>query len=99
MSEASRQAHWEKVYATKGAKEVSWFQESPTISLALIRAPGVATGASIVDIGGGTSRLVDALLDAGFEAITVVDISEKALATSKKGLAQEAQRLRGLPRT
>ena len=86
MTQANRRAHWEDVYATKRESEVSWFQESPTISLDLIKASGVTQGASIIDIGGGASRLVDALLNDGFEAITVLDLSEKALATARARL-------------
>jgi 2-polyprenyl-3-methyl-5-hydroxy-6-metoxy-1,4-benzoquinol methylase len=86
MSDLGRQAHWENVYATKDEHTVSWFQERPDISLDLIRATGVKTSASIIDIGGGASRLVDALIDEGFEAITVLDLSEKALTTSKARL-------------
>jgi hypothetical protein len=52
MCDLGRQAHWDNVYATKGENEVSWFQESLTISLDLIRAPGVPPTASIIDIGG-----------------------------------------------
>ncbi len=83
---SGRETHWENVYATKGEHTVSWFQEKPDISLDLIRATGVTTTASIIDIGGGTSRLVDVLLDEGFKAVTVLDISEKALSTSKTRL-------------
>ena len=86
MSDLGRQAHWENVYATKDEHTVSWFQERPDISLDLIWATGVKTSASIIDIGGGASRLVDALIDEGFEAITVLDLSEKALTTSKARL-------------
>ena len=70
-------------YQTKGESEVSWFEESPTISLDLIRATGESTDAAIIDIGGGASRLVDALVDAGFHSITVLDLSGTALETSK----------------
>ena len=82
MDNVDRQAHWQNVYGTKGEKEVSWFQESPTISLDLIHATGVKPDASIIDIGGGASRLIDSLLNEGFEAITILDLSEKALATN-----------------
>jgi SAM-dependent methyltransferase len=81
-----RHAHWNNVYGTKGERDVSWFQESPAISLDLIRATEVTTAASIIDIGGGASRLVDDLLDAGFATITVLDISDRALATAKARL-------------
>jgi hypothetical protein len=46
------------VYTTKGEKEVSWFQDRPAMSLELIAASGAGPGSAIVDIGGGTSRLV-----------------------------------------
>jgi 2-polyprenyl-3-methyl-5-hydroxy-6-metoxy-1,4-benzoquinol methylase len=86
MTDLGRQAHWENVYTTKDEKAVSWFQERPDTSVDLIRATGVDRSASIIDIGGGASRLVDALIDEGFKAITVLDLSEKALATSKARL-------------
>lgn len=86
MSNIERRAHWENVYQTRGEREVSWYEESPSISLDYIRATGAKPGASIIDIGGGASRLVDTLLDEGFEAVTVLDLSEKALATSKARL-------------
>jgi 2-polyprenyl-3-methyl-5-hydroxy-6-metoxy-1,4-benzoquinol methylase len=86
MSDLGRQAHWENVYTTKDEHAVSWFQERPDISLDLIRATGVDASAAIIDIGGGASRLVDALIDEGFDAVTVLDLSEKALATSKARL-------------
>ena len=86
MNTARRQAHWQNVYQTKDERAVSWFQESPEISLDLIRAAGGHAGTSIVDIGGGASRLVDALLDAGFMSITVLDLSEEALRASKSRL-------------
>jgi SAM-dependent methyltransferase len=94
MDSAGRQAHWENVYGTKGEKEVSWFQDSPTISLDLIDATGVAKGASILDIGGGASRLVDALLEQGFESLTVLDLSDKALMTTRARLGRNAANVR-----
>ncbi len=90
MSTLERQTHWQNVYQTKGERDVSWFQEIPTISLDLIRASGVAPDASIIDIGGGASRLADALIAEGFHSLSVLDVSEKALATSRERLGPEA---------
>jgi SAM-dependent methyltransferase len=86
MSDTDRHSHRENVFQTKGDRDVSWFEESPRASLELIRATGVTQDASIIDVGGGASRLVDALLDEVFEDITVLDLSEKALATSRARL-------------
>jgi ubiquinone/menaquinone biosynthesis C-methylase UbiE len=91
MSMLARQTHWQNVYQTKGERDVSWFQEVPANSLDLIRATGVDTGASIVDIGGGTSRLVDSLVDQGFHSVTILDVAEKALAISRDRLGAHAK--------
>jgi hypothetical protein len=92
MGDTSRQAHWENVYTTKGENEVSWFQQSPTPSLDLIMMQAEPTSA-IIDIGGGASRLVDHLLERGFEDITVLDLSAAALAADKVRLGADADRV------
>lgn len=88
MSHPELQAHWDQVYLTKGERDVSWFEDNPAISLDLIRASGVGTRGSVIDIGGGASRLVDALLTEGFERVTVLDISETALERSRERLGE-----------
>ncbi len=84
MSE--RASHWENVYATKAETEVSWFQENPATSLRMIADAGGASDSRIIDVGGGASRLVDALLEQGFRSLAVLDISAAALETAKKRL-------------
>ena len=86
MSDKSRQAHWENVYATKGEKEVSWFQENPAPSLELMALIGLSEDAAIIDIGGGASRLVDVLLARKFRRLTVLDLSGDALAAARERL-------------
>jgi trans-aconitate methyltransferase len=90
MSATARHTHWESIYQTTGEREVSWFEESPAVSLDLIHATGVTSNAAIIDIGGGASRLVDALLDEGFSAITVLDLSERALAVARARLGERS---------
>lgn len=75
--------HWEKVYTTKAVTEVSWFQEHAELSLRLIRDAGVETSASIIDVGGGASTLVDDLLAHGYRNPTVLDLSRAALAAAQ----------------
>jgi SAM-dependent methyltransferase len=93
MGETSRQAHWENVYTTKGENEVSWFQQSPMPSLDLIVQAGATTESAIIDIGGGASRLVDHLIEQGFDDITVLDLSAAALAADKARLGVDAERV------
>jgi SAM-dependent methyltransferase len=82
--------HWEDVYARKGEAAVSWYQPHLAQSLALIRATGIAKDASIIDVGGGASTLVDDLLALGFADITVVDLAESALKLSRQRLGERA---------
>lgn len=91
--ESIRKQHWETVYETKNPNEVSWTQEIPKTSLDFIHSFGLAKTAKIIDIGGGDSKLVDYLLDAGFENITVLDISGKALEKAKKRFGDKAQKV------
>jgi SAM-dependent methyltransferase len=93
MNDASRKAHWENVYRTKGENEVSWFQESPAPSLDLIELAKPTSDAVIVDVGGGASRLVDQLLARGFRNLTVLDLSEAALTAAKARLGDKAARV------
>src|SRR5712675_62367 len=78
-----RIAHWEGVYSTKGEKEVSWFQEDPAVSIYMFQQEDGIRDAAIIDIGGGASRLVDALLGDGYRDITVLDLSAAALEMAK----------------
>jgi hypothetical protein len=83
METGSRQSHWQGVYTTKGEDEVSWFQENPAPSLALIAEIGAVPSSAIIDIGGGASRLVDHLIEDGFQDLTVLDLSAAALQAAK----------------
>lgn len=86
-----RKEHWEKIYATKQPNEVSWTQIVPQTSLDMIAESALPKTASIIDIGGGDSNLVDFLLDAGYENIAVVDISANALERAKSRLGDRAK--------
>lgn len=85
--------HWETVYKTKNPDQVSWTQEKPETSLEIIHLFGLKKTAKIIDIGGGDSKLVDYLLDAGFENISVLDISAKALEKAKNRLGEKANKV------
>lgn len=90
MEATDRRAHWDKVYAGKAEAELSWYQPVPRASLELIARANPAKDARIIDVGGGESRLVDALLDRGFTDITVLDVSPTALDRAAARLGQRA---------
>ncbi len=90
MSTPDRQSHWQNVYLSKGEQEVSWTQPDPEPSLGLILRYAPSRAASIVDIGGGASRLVDALVGRGYQQLTVLDLSQAALAVARERLGAQA---------
>ena len=85
-----RKAHWEKVFETKAPNEVSWFQEYPQTSMAFLELFDLPLNANIIDIGGGDSFLVDALLDKGYKNIWLLDISAHAIERVKTRLGHRA---------
>lgn len=85
--------HWETVYETKTPDQVSWTQEKPKGSLKFIHDLGLDKDASIIDIGGGDSKLVDFLLADGYSDVTVLDISGKAIERAKNRLGMLADKV------
>ncbi|HTV36841.1 MAG TPA: class I SAM-dependent methyltransferase [Xanthobacteraceae bacterium] len=90
MEHLARQHHWENVYKEKGEYQVSWFQETPAVSLELLDVVGATPKSAVIDIGGGASRLVDALIDRNYGDVTVLDLSEPAIAIAKARLGERA---------
>ena len=85
-----RKRHWEEVYESKAATEVSWYQANPERSLALVEKTRVSRDAPIIDVGGGASTLVDRLLDAGYTDLTVLDLAAAAIRQARVRLADRA---------
>ena len=83
-------AHWEQIYQTKPATQVSWYQLHPLLSLKYIKKTDVGKSGRIVDVGGGASTLVDHLIENGFQHITVLDISAAAIEVAQQRLGLRA---------
>ncbi|MBD0399957.1 class I SAM-dependent methyltransferase [Flammeovirga sp. EKP202] len=89
-----KKKHWEKIYETKPLEKVSWYQSTPETSLNFVERSFLAPDDKIIDIGGGDSLLVDHLLAKGFQDLTVLDISEKALVRAKERLGSKAEQIK-----
>jgi SAM-dependent methyltransferase len=91
MAEDVRPAdHWNEVYAAPSDR-LGWYEAEPS-TLALVTANSSPQHA-VIDVGGGDSRLVDHLLELGYDDLTVLDLSAVALARAQRRLGPLARRV------
>ncbi|MCB9082414.1 MAG: class I SAM-dependent methyltransferase [Lewinellaceae bacterium] len=93
MQVDDRKTHWDSIYQHKDTSAVSWFQETPAPSLALLSQTGLAKNSRIIDVGGGDSRFVDHVLALGYQDITVLDIAASAIARARQRLGNQADQI------
>lgn len=89
MSTETRR-HWDSVYDSRAFDEVSWYQPVPQRSLRHIQEAVTNRNSAIIDVGGGASTLVDNLLDAGFDDVTVLDVCGNALQQARQRIGTRA---------
>lgn len=89
-----RRAHWQSVYRTRRADAVSWYRPHLEVSLELLTTAGMSADSRVIDVGGGASTLIDDLLDRGLRDVTVLDVSEEALALAQRRLGERAKAVR-----
>jgi SAM-dependent methyltransferase len=89
----SEHQHWDNIYSTKAEHEVSWFQPYPKTSMKFVELFNLPLSANIIDIGGGDSHFVDALLDKGYRNIYVLDISANAIERAQQRLGDRASQV------
>jgi SAM-dependent methyltransferase len=92
-SAIDRRAHWDRVFEERGPAGVSWFEQSPGMSLEMIDLAGIGPHEAVLDVGGGASPLAGALLARGFDDVTVLDLSEVALLAARAELGPEGDRV------
>ncbi len=90
------QTHWERIYTQKAPDQVSWYRPHLETSLALVEQAAPERSASIIDVGGGESTLVDDLLARGYTNVTALDISATAVEANRKRLGNFAEQVHWL---
>lgn len=84
------------MYSTRQAEALGWYKPQLETSFTWIEALGLDAAAPIIDVGGGASTLVDDLLEAGHQSITVLDISEEAMKVARDRLGAKGEGVRWL---
>lgn len=90
------QTHWDNIYGTKAPDAVSWYRPHLERSLELIEHAADGSSASIIDVGGGESTLVDDLVARGYGNVTILDISQTAINVTKKRLGAASENIHWL---
>ena len=86
----SEREYWQQIHAMLKPDEVSWYRPHLERSLQFIAEARLSPDSAILDIGGGASTLVDDLLAQSFSDVSVLDISECAIAQAKSRLGAQA---------
>ena len=84
--------HWDRAYR-EGERTRSWFESEPVGSLRMFQLAGVSPADGVIDAGGGASTLVDALLERGFDDVTVLDVSATGIQAAQRRLGRSAGRV------
>jgi 2-polyprenyl-3-methyl-5-hydroxy-6-metoxy-1,4-benzoquinol methylase len=86
--------HWDNIYQTKTANEVSWYCPHLETSLSWIESAVPLRTAAIIDVGAGESTLIDDLLSRGYTNVTILDISQAALTVTLQRLGELAKNVK-----
>ena len=81
--------HWNGEYR-RGEESRSWYQPDAGPSLRMLAKARIDPRASVIDVGGGTSSLVDELLASDYQDVTVLDVSPAALDVARHRLGERA---------
>ena len=76
-------SHWDKAYH-KEDEQLGWFESNPQSTIRLIEKCNLNKEATILNVGSGTTFLIDWLIETGFTNIIANDVSEVALSKLKK---------------
>ncbi len=85
--------HWDKVYSKSEVSKLGWYEESPKPSLDLIKKCNLNRDSVILDVGSGTTTLIEKLLEGGYINIVATDISDVALTQARENFKSEEAKL------
>ena len=78
-NEVNLKEHWDKAYLNSPEDKLGWYETDHSPMLRLILKTGLNKSARILNVGSGSTTLVDELLNKGYSNIIATDISEVAL--------------------
>ncbi|VAW22957.1 hypothetical protein MNBD_BACTEROID01-2366 [hydrothermal vent metagenome] len=77
--EVNLKEHWDKAYLNSPEEKLSWYETDLSPTLKLVARAKLDKSARILNVGAGSTTLVDELLDTGYSNLIATDISGVAL--------------------
>ncbi|MBV1923422.1 MAG: class I SAM-dependent methyltransferase [Flavobacteriaceae bacterium] len=85
----SLQHHWDDAYTLKETSKLGWFEESSEPTLTIIKSCKLNKKARILNVGSGSSVLIDELVDLGFSNVIASDLSKESLKNLQNRMASK----------
>ena len=83
--------HWNDIYKNSDITKLGWYEDESIPSLELIERCKLAKDALILNVGAGSTTLIDSLLANGFTNLIANDISIAALDRVKERIGEKQQ--------
>ena len=78
-NETNLKEHWDKAYSNSSDEKLGWYETDLTPTLGLISKTGLNKNARVLNVGAGSTTLIDELLSKGYSNLIATDLSEVAL--------------------
>lgn len=85
--------HWNQAYTKNTTEKLGWFEKSSKETIQLLKQSNVPKDARILNVGVGSSVVIDELLADGYSNLIANDVSEKALNDIKERLGDYADKV------
>lgn len=93
IPEKDLKSHWENAYKNSDTDQLGWYEDFPEPSLRLIEKCELSKNERLLNVGVGSTTLIDELLKKGYQNIIASDISENAIAELKKRLKNKSDQI------
>lgn len=84
----SNLSHWSDIYKDADISKLGWYENESTPSLKLIEKCNLDKNALILNVGAGSTTLIDSLLEKGYTNLIANDITEEALNKIKRRIGE-----------
>ncbi len=81
--------HWNKIYLNSSEEKLGWYETDFSPTLSLVSKTNLNKSATILNVGAGSTILIDKLLKKGYSNIIATDLSEIALTKLKDRIRNE----------